>query len=176
MGSHIECYFSRSIPCDSETIRLSLEEVFSRLQDELRKLKTHPSALGNWWVKCFVDEQDKYPQGEGPHHFSINVYEFVVVFECGQRFHKLYASDSDISHPLRMIICEVACTLGEPTQKIVVASGGFGETDHAYEAALNRGTMEDIIQAMRAWAKEPAGSWKELESGDYVWYLGPPTA
>jgi hypothetical protein len=174
MGTCIDAIFPRAIELDPEIIRLAIEASFKKLVEPLsilRELGHFSCHAGDWWVSW---NELGIPQaiGEGPLGFSISVYQEVISFSNGERSWSIYSPESPIVVPLRQVICSVARDLGSG-QELIIAAGGFGDTDHALDTAFDGGSFDDACRCMREHAGPPATSWKEWEAGENHWYLGP---
>jgi hypothetical protein len=124
------------------------------------------SNSGNW----HLFEDAGTIKGDGPFGFSIAVHDRTIIFTSICRFGSIVRPDAGISEQLRLVFECVAEELGGGTA-LVVASGGYGDTDHANDLALEGATFEEICRCLESKAGPPARTWEELSTGELEWYL-----
>jgi hypothetical protein len=172
MGTHIDCFFPRTVDRSIDVLLARLLAVFGQLSNDLALIRERgrfSREKGEWRL---VADGAKIT-GEGPSGFSISVYSRVIKFTSVERFSALEYPDLGIQESLHRVFEAVAFSLGR-NGELAVAAGGFGDTDKAHEIAAQGRSFEEVCQTLEVEIGAPARNWEELESELGQWYLASP--
>lgn len=174
MGTSIHCIIPKEKDFEIEELRQRLDDVFDRLKTEVLHLREFghfskmASGSGKWFL-IFVPAEDGLPEhitGEG-FTFSVDIYKNVVLIGCIERFNDLYFKEKNTSDQLFKIITEIAKEFCY-SNKLLLAAGGFGDTDLAIDIAYDA-NFDEICAKMTELHGIPADNFDDLK--DVPWYL-----
>ncbi|WP_140996168.1 hypothetical protein [Flavobacterium profundi] len=174
MGTHIDCIIPKEKSYSVAEIKSKLKSVYNRLQSEYLHLEENGSFTkkpnGDWWILLVPSEYEnpEYITGEGD-SFRIDIYEKVIHIGCVERFSSLYLEDKNISSELFKIINEIGKAFRK-SDELLLAAGGFGDTDHILEMAfLEEADFNEICKKMYDLHGIPATTLTALK--DKSWFL-----
>lgn len=174
MGSSIKCIIPKEKEYSLEETQQKLNDVFKRLKAEFLHLEQYgnftKNTIGNWSLILIPAELDQpeYITGEDS-SFDIYIYKKVVLIGCTERFSGLYFQEKNISEQLIKIITEIAKEFSD-SDKIMIGSGGMGETDQVIDMAYyENADFDQICNKMIEQNGMPAKEFNELY--DKSWYL-----
>lgn len=175
MGSSIKCIIPKEREYSLTEIQQKLNDVFKRLKAEFFHLEQYSNftknVTGNWFVNLISAEVNapEYIYGEGD-SFDISIYKNVVVISCVERFSSLYDTDRNASEQLFKIIIEIAKEFSD-SDKILIGSGGTGETDHVIDMAYyENAEFDQICNKMIELNGVPAKRLNELQDKSWYYY------
>lgn len=174
MGSSIKCLIPKEKEYSLEETEQKLNSVFKRLKAEVLHLEQYgnftKNTIGNWSLILIPANLDQleYITGED-NSFDIYIYKKVVLIGCTERFSGLYFQEKNISEQLIKIITEIAKEFND-SNKMMICSGGIGETDHLIDMAYHENAdFDQICNKMIEQNGMPAIELKELY--DKSWYM-----
>lgn len=173
MGSHIDCIIPKDKEYSVEEIKSKLKKVFERLKAEYLHLEKHgiftKNVNGDWWIELVPAEHGNvaYITGEGD-SFNIDFYEKVIHIGSIERFSSLIPNESNFANELFKIISEISNEFRR-SNKILIAEGGFGETDHIMDMACKGSDFDEIYDKMIERNGNPAEDLNELTGK--IWYI-----
>ncbi|KUJ61995.1 hypothetical protein AR687_10595 [Flavobacteriaceae bacterium CRH] len=171
MGTSIHCIIPKEKEYSLEETEQRLNDVFKRLKAEFLHLKEFGhftnNELGNWFIVSAQTDRSEYLTGESD-SFSIDIYKKVVLIGCIERFSSLYFQERNISEQLLKIIIEIAKEFSD-SDRLLIGSGGMGETDHMINMAGDNADFDQICNKTIELNGIPAKELNELY--DKSWYL-----
>lgn len=175
MGTSIDILFPREITTPEE-ITLGLDAAFHKCSEQLEVISRNAWYRIDFdpWKVVICPEYDGEPAylfDEGPHGFSVHVYDKVLLLGSLERFGRLYSQDSPVAGSLQIVVETVVRTL---TKRPVFAAGagGMGDSDAAIDLAYyGQAPLSKVCDALFKSNGPPARSWNALSADENRWCL-----
>jgi len=174
MGTHIDCIIPKENEYSAEQLKEKLKKVFEENKSEYLHLEKYGAFAkdvnGNWSISYIPSENGNPEHITGEDDgFTIAIYEKVIHIGCLERFSSLYQSEKNSSKELYKIITELSKEF-RASDEILIAAGGFGETDQIIDMAFYESAdFEQLCEKMTELNGIPASDLSELNIKS--WYL-----
>lgn len=176
MGTTIVCVIPKDKQYPIDKLKKKLEHIFNnKCKAEYLYIKKNGRFTKDenvcWWIRLIPSNEynPEYITGEGS-SFSIDIYKKVMFISCIERFSSLYLDgEHNLREELYKIFSKISDAFGL-SDKMLLAAGGFGETDIISDTAYyENADFDQICETMIRLNGPPATNLDQLT--ERCWYL-----